>query len=494
MISNTIIDLAAGLSRVYTSADVAVVARPNTVLANMVIAMNKEKNKAGITAARIDNSEEEIYRQAGTDITNAATQSLNDFNAGNVNDFCVAFDVHIEEAKKRLQNIIYVLRNHVNPIVKELYDGVCEFMDSGESLRANQMEVRILYMPEVFKSMSFIQSVSPFGDYEPVEAISAGAYVPPINEEDLLERVKSGISDVDTSISTWLMANPESLSKVFSRVFLAIEHQDATNYDIANGTSALLTCPTHGLMYASLSFLLANSFYKDVPDGVVSEHGQYKEKLLLIRKYSGSLLARASTLFSLKSDTDIVVEKYLNNLVTVFPETYNRFIEGGGTNEVLLGAMMSTNRPFGLNALLEGKEQFLRVYYQQLALLEARDRADSQTRRREVTAHLFSKQLVALAASDDSVDARRINELKEAFAKTYNSLTNEDLEDFLVASIKLVCRTRFSGQPFEELLLTSHHLAIRHPNLDTDNVMTLAFTDYVGKWIASMLKVTDKAM
>lgn len=490
MITQQNLDLATGLAQVYNSAGVAVVARPNTILANLTIALKRELNKSPLAVERKD---KEDYSAIATRIHNASNLSLNDFNEGKTNEFCVAFDVHIAEATKRLQGIIHVLRNHVNPIVKELYEGVCEFMDSGKSMRTSQLEVRVLYEPEVFKSASFMESVMPYKDFEP-EVVSAGAYIPPLTEEELQDRVKSGISDVDNAVTTWLSANPSALTKVFSQVFLAVEHQDASDYDLSNATSKLMSCPTHGLMYAVLIFLLSNSFYRDSPEGVVSEPGQYKEKLTLLRKQSGSVLARTATLRALKSETDIVVDRYQGNLVTVFPETYARFIEAGGSNEVLLGAMFSTNRPFGMNALLEGKEEFLRVYYQQLALLESRDRQDAQNRRREATAHLFIKQVLAAETDEGGVDERRVAELKAAFAKEYNALTNEDLEDFLIACIKLVCRTRFAGQPFEELLLNSHRIAIRNPNLDTDNVMTLTFIEYIGKWLASMLKVTDKAL
>lgn len=494
MLTEKFINQAIGLARLFTDRNLVVLPKPNTVIDRINVTLNPDWEFSDLYYQELNT--EEKYNSAKQRLLASTEPNINQLSEGELSNtpYMQAFEYHFKEQKEKLQNLLYVAYNHALPLVKELHKDVTDIVENNAISVARNFNVVVLDTPKFLENFSFSEQFNSFKDIKVLDAHSVSTYAttiecPAISEEELSERIKTGIIDVDKVLSDWAAAHPGGLMDIYNKVFLKKELQEEKYDDLI--VAELMSTDKERVYNNAIIFILAKSLFDHPLEGtVVTINEIHKDGLITIREQAGRQLFNEFKTIESKLEQGSLVVEYndKNQSVVVFDKKYDEFLKLGGSIEALLGALLSQKRPYSLQALLLDKEEFVKIYRQNNAFIELSDLNNRQSYQRRVASEVFMRQVKdAVENAIDTVAVETVDTLKNNFIKTYDSLLKEDHENFLLASIKLISRTRFVNTDIEKFLVDFYRMSEKYPEFEARDVGALVMVSYVGTWLSSML-------
>lgn len=394
-------------------------------------------------------------------------------------------DNEVAMLTSRIRPLVRFIPNVVNPIIRELVESVSTGLSQVTPDGLIGKKIEVIRFPRFLTSTEFATRLTVYGGREYSFKTKLGAGIPRLSQQEILERMKTGLTTVDAEINQWLKNEGTSqLTQLVDTVFGVA----ASSAEGDMALSMLFGDRKQGLYNALVVFVLSNNFLADIPEETRMAPGIYREQLETFRSIAGySLYTKLKTLLR-KREENVLVEGYDNNTVFVYEDIYDKFLEQGGTNEMLLGAYMSSNRSYRIEAVLDKAEEYNRNWQQALVAIRASER-DHKTIIQEKLMNEHFHRIMLESFSEQDMAQVDIAGMCRTFAKTYRELHPNERSDLATAATNAVCEARFPQSPAKDILLNMQQIMRDNPEITAENASGMAFAIYISDWVADLVRL-----
>ena len=400
----------------------------------------------------------------------------------------LALDAIAELCPKAVQDHIKLARTIVNPLITDLADSVLKETANLKPSEVLGFEVKPVPLPKPFLNGSLVSMVDKFQDAK-FTGIFGVAIQVERSQEELLEDIKTGSSQLDDDVREWLTMHPKGLgllSEVWNNVF---RRQD-TNLQFNDWVGS----QNEGADYALITFLLARKLIdKPIEDAGVSLVS-WNNTLADYREAAAKFVSFAITAAQRDTKNGIIVRGMRGKQVTVFEPAYRAFLEKGGSNEMLFANLLADCKYLTQDDLLENSEKLLAAWNRFTAI----DNSTTQVKQRATVKNSFYRNFhrQLSEAKDENPEYRanvNMEGIEKLFAELLDSLPGHafDLKHVYYTARKLICRTRFLATNVEDLLISIDEIQKENPKLPMREVTALATVNYITDWFFDQLTVKD---
>lgn len=410
-------------------------------------------------------------------------------NAQGVCEHDLVMDEVVEVLKRTVVWGMDLARNQVNPCVHAAVKFVEDYTAAAMTLKNTAISVRADTYHSIWGS-HYLQGMVERYNETAVKDVKLGITVPlPENLPTPTALIETGISRFNTELADFVGTLPENyITGLYNKVFVA--SGDDYNPSLLAQLNHLYVEPNQIL----LIHLMAVRLMDTVPDGIRASLNEYKEYIADIVAQSGRAIMRC-----LERRESNVTRKLLINDWTGYREDdigitpivirtngdmYGKFLEAGGTPEVLFGAFL-TDRNYNYDLLLERKDQYIKVW-------ESQERVMSTNLRLQKANHYLTglvrgvEQQIAALPDDLLVTERSI--YVTALHAYVKDMPNNWYEDCLFTTCrKVVCNVMFPHTDALEILTMLDTAARENPTLDLREAGLLAMIEYIPNWVATLI-------
>lgn len=429
------------------------------------------------------------------------TPTLNEENAssGYLGNHTELLQSLVDQNKKGLITISRVVRDHVIPLIKDLHDSVKEGLEANSVGITNSYNVVPSTAPELLVTSSFTNLLAPYARLVLPNSLTAGCYLADKSDAEIVELIKTGSTTIDSLVEQLLIQHPNALRTVWDGLFLDVSLYRGEVRGEDRIKELLYRHPDRSV-HLVLTFLLACAVINTPRDNLLINSSGNEINVITtsqlkateLRDLSGKELSTLANVFSTNAENDILVTGFVGNEVHVDSQMYKDFLDAGGTNEMLLGAMVNKTRYYRSKEILSKGNELEAMWLRHLSLIMQKDKNNETIHKRRLTAEVFNRQIREAIQNEGSGTSLHASQMAVVFGKVYDGLTQYELENFYLACTKLICRTRFNDPVFELIITDMFNLSRSNPDLSVNDVATLAFINYIGKWLADQLVLIRK--
>ena len=410
-------------------------------------------------------------------------------NAQGVCEHDIVMDEVLEVLKRTVTWGMDLARNQVNPCVKTAVQFVEDYTASAMTLKNTAISVKADIYHAIWGSHYLAGMVERFNETA-VKDVKLGITVPlPENLASPMALIETGISRFNSDLTEFVASLPENyITDLYNKVF--VSSGDDYNPSLLSWLNPLYVEPNQIL----LIHLMALKLLDVTPEGVRAGLNEYKEFVAEIVAQSGRAMVRV-----LERRESAVAKKTLINDWTQFREDdigitpiairvngdmYGKFLEAGGSPEVLFGAFL-TDRNYSFDMLLDRKDQYVKIW-------ESQERVMSTNLRLQKANHYLTglvravEQQIADLPDDLLVTERSI--YVTALHAYVRDMPNNWYEDCLFTTCrKVICNVMFPHTDALEILTTMDTVAKANPTLDIREAGLLAMIEYIPNWVATLI-------
>lgn len=484
MISEKSAELAVGLAAIATKAGVSIAPMADTPVAS-------------ITAVALQNFNGELYLPT-EDGNNASEEDDQKFRAVMVSNICgqshtAHIDAIIDDVAKAVANHISFAKNVVTPAVKELAEyvlkGVSAVIDPFEGFDIHQRNI-----PAPLTVKSFETALrSKAGNY--IGEPRSYARLPAKTTEEIKELLVTGSRELDNAVSGWVTSelehHPEFLIDVWTNLF----SQDSNaapvkdNYTFTAG----ITNRAWGQDVAIVTYLLAAKMREEVPANTRQSLDSWQQCMDdYIEVAANRLVQEIDLLDSAVKSGQLVFDRRVDNKqLTVFAPVYTQWLKDGGSADVLLGMLMSTQKNTHIGLINELKSQYLDSWNRFSVVSTSRAANQVFTRFQEQLSLGFAAGMRTSYPEEEEMQRNpdHLGTVSRLFDEQLKEITNADTENVYNTCMKLVCRSRFYYTDAEKILVGIESAMKANSKLTVDEAALVSITEYVSDYVADQLQL-----
>lgn len=412
-------------------------------------------------------------------------------------------DTSVGLLTKAVLNHVSFARNVVNPIVSDYTRLVKDAMHNSKgSMPSEEFCIDQLEYPEVIWDTSFVSTLETYRGRTPVAPTSQWN-IPLKAIVDLSENLATGDKDTDKMVGVW-MANrdPDYIRAIIDFFFYG-------------GTSEVCERFKHKLVqmadFKSLSlfdridqslaiYLFAEKAYdvSALEEGTRMSLASYRSAVADIRDYAGAvLMASIDSAEKTKKVSSLVVAFDDDcKTITVNAENYRKWLNEGGSPEVLLGVMVSGRKVY-TQSLIDAQTDYFKREWKNYCLIHDTGKTNRdfvafkdilRFKFREIMAGLTERELEYVKTHSDYHESANTK-----LEGIIDSLKFSDMTDIDMLALKIICRCRFHYTDAELILTDINEAKLVNPDIrDAREAALIAVMNYVADFVADMINITDK--
>ena len=482
MIQKESILSAIGLATHFADQGMVVVAKPSTLLSELVARTN-----ADILAPIENDDGYTIFADSIEHITTGALDNptLHDKYS----------DETIEAISSAVRNHISFAKNIVKPIIVDVAEGTAEYLRNFRYPQAaDQFAVNIVDVPELLEDSSFADSLSKYDSKLPMKPEAVPSLGKKTSEE-ILTLMLMGDKDADAAITAWytrlggdwfvnLWENLFRDNQPDRAILKNVYYDEILGFDLFERAD-----------YALALYLLGDKLFDNVDESAAGLNLiAYQNIIAQTRDFGGAILA--NTVERVKSFEATKIMVIQNNQVThaakVFGKVYRAWLETGGCAEVILGAIVSGRNLTTTYSVDEVKQSLLETWKTHSAFFIAAESNKRFDYFKEAIKQKFNEVMANLTETEQEYISTAPNYQQVVMVKLeeeLNKLRPQDADDMYVAALKLVCRARFYYTQAEAILGDMVEAAKVNPNVDVREAALISTTNYVIDFVAAQMSV-----
>lgn len=375
-----------------------------------------------------------------------------------------------------------IARNVVNPIIKTVATETQAHLEQAAGSSLSPLNVVPFTYKRLWDSPLLRELVDRFKDMPVTDLPLQGFDIVP--EEGYAAALATGIGRFDDEIADFLGQGAEArLETVWSNLF---------SQSNLRSLSVALRPSYDRIDDIILTFLYARRLQENIPAGINMDPMQWKLYVATMMAQAGRAILRvlerrAADVRNMQLVIDAPAGSEPCGDIIVINDVYTRWLEEGGSPELLFGACMS-DRKFIYRDLLARKEDLARIWKAEYTMLQARSAAN---RFNELVVGLRAAGTKAINDLPDDVLVTDRGSLHASLATFMTHVKPKHLEAVYDISRKLVCRVLFGHTDAEAILYAIDKAAADHPELDIREAALLAVIDYVAVWIDKSIVVEE---
>jgi hypothetical protein len=385
---------------------------------------------------------------------------------------------------KAVRDHLAFAKTVVAPTINDLYTRVQASLADVNASVLLGMEVEVLAEPAPLENTQFQNSLRKF-DGISLEDLPLTLNLPDQTYDELRALVATGASQVDSAVAEWLATDDGILPYIWSHVF---QQKPVNN---PKGFQALITDRQYGVTNALAIYLLARKLTDSKPlQGTQMSLGGYKQQIVDFRNQAGAALCRAIDRIERSIKNGVLVRDVVDGVKSVVYEPlYRKFLEEGGSNEILFGnALTGRGYLVTMKDLLANKGEFAERWNLHVGLTRTAESNKRFNKTKDFIELHFNAQLAEIAATEEGT-ANNIQHVRQLFEEVMRTVKSSDLDDLYTLCLKVVCRARYYKTDAERILLGIEQAKRDNPNLSVREAAMLSALNYTADWVSSMMRV-----
>lgn len=393
-----------------------------------------------------------------------------------------------------IQNQINRSRTIVQPAVEDLVSRINSKMATMPVSDVLQTEIVVEEVSGLLQSEQFLSLVHKFSD-KGVHDVPFGLNLPAQDVSQIRELAKTNIPSVDGLVEEWVKSKGEQfLSDVWRSVF-SFEPNTRPPLE-SDSFYHLLTNRENGQDIALIVFLIANRLYQDGPmDGVDVSLDHFKDYLAQYRDQAAGVIERGAEQLGRDITSGAMVRSYEGFKAYVNGPVYRKFLNDGGTPDLVLGALVSGSVDRTAPGLLKDAEEYNRKWDSFVKYQTATENNMRFATLKKVVVNSFEASLLddpEINADADAMDAaakreRLVKQFKDAVDQTRES----DYKNMYRTILRLLCETRFAMSGCDQLLNMMDDMLTENPGMEPREAATIASVRLIIQYCIQQFKIED---
>lgn len=412
-------------------------------------------------------------------------------NAQAVCEHDIVMDEIIEVLKKTVAWNMDVARNQVNPCVQSASTFVRQYVDDAMTLKNTNLSIKSEGYHKIWDSHYLHGMVDRFKETA-VKDVRLSITVPlPENLASPIALIETGVARFDAELGDFVSdQEPDVVSSIYTKIFVA--RDEDYNPSLLSHMNHLYVDPNQIL----LIHLMAARLMEQTPEGVRSGLNEYKEYVAEILAQSGRAVCRTLERREASAKNKVLINDWTQFreddigitpiAIRVNADVYDKWLEAGGTPEVLFGSFV-TDRNYSYDSLLDRKDQYIKIWQAQERVMSTNLRLQKANHYQTALVRAVEEQIKDLP--DEFLVTERAIYVK-ALNEHVRSMPNNWYEDDLYLTLrKVICTVMFPHTNAYDILTTIDSVAKDHPELEIREVGLLALVEFIPTWVAQLITV-----
>lgn len=483
MIQKESILTAIGFAEMLAANNQVVVAKPSTVVAELVKRTNED------ILANGENFDAQIFASDVEHITSGGLEAPSQHD--------LFSDEVIDQISKAVLNHINFAKNIVKPLVVDYAEGVMQYLQNFQYPSAcDQFNIVVADLPELLEDESFVDSLKKYVGktiLKPETMPSLGRKAP----EDLLAMMLIGDREADQAITAWYSRlGNDFFMNLWENLFRA-EQPDRAILSYVGYDEILSFDVFERSDYALALYLLANKLFDVVDEGVEGVNlNAYRNIIAETRDFAASVLTNIVARVEGFEKTKLLVisNDSVKQQAKVYGKVYRNWLASGGCVETILGLIVSNRAVTTQVAVDEIRPYLLETWKTHSAFFTAAESNKRFDYFKDALVVKFKEIMQNLSAEEreftDSTTDYMIA-VDRRFVEELNKLRSVDMGDLYSVALKLVCRARFYYTDAERILSDIVEIAKINPDVDVREAALVATINYVADYVAAQMSVVN---
>lgn len=475
MLTQEAIDQVKGLTEIMDGRGKIVTPVPGTPLEKLVSATRKTHEQPGVASVVNANFADEdlVYLNS--------TAGPN----GEMNPHDLVMEDIIQNVSSDIKNHLAYAKNIVKTAVDELASETVRILSEQTTVGLSGMEVKIHNPPEPLVTTAFAGMLRNYKDIA-FASPKMDLNLPAASYQEIMDNMKTGVGSIDDATAAWTARQGGVfVQKVWDEVFRLPQGQP-----LSSDLSFYIENRETGVEMALAIFLLANRLFDAPPEGTEMSLAAYNKTMADFRDQAGMRLSRAITELDEVVRTRTLVQSVSGKVTTVHGLVYARWIEAGGSNEVLFGNSLSNPCLYGADAINDAAPALLTAWDRYASITTQTENGKRYERTKAALDEVFCKQLASLDPQDESLCGN-----PDVILTMYRDLLGKvqllEMEDLHGLCLRLLCRSRFAHTDAEFILSNIEVVMRRNQGLTVREAAASVNEMYIARWIAAQMQVAS---
>lgn len=281
---------------------------------------------------------------------------------------------------------------------------------------------------------------------------------------------------------------PEYLDHLYRTVFLSEKGLgNFGNLYTTGGTAGsigFLPDQTNANHMAIVHFM-AKALLKSIPDAFSVDAKDYEQGLSEVIGQTGRRLALMLETRRRDASTGRLVFSYMDKVITVNNDVYSRFLENGGSVDIVIGSACS-DQVLMENELSANADRYNKAHQTYVRTLVERDTAEYHAR----TVGFIGEELIETlkVRLEEGQCTRNSGDALKEIKEHLSYVSRKDLDNLWVVVRKLICHCFFYGTNVQKILCYMDDIGERMPSADPRLLAYYAEVELLCDWIAQYLQ------
>lgn len=384
-----------------------------------------------------------------------------------------------------LRNINWA-RTVVAPAIQELHDFIVAFATEEQTRDPSALEIVTDEWADVWSNPTLAQMVS---QYEGLPADPILPKIPAISgiadDEAAATLMRTGISHVDEQIGSLLASQDPGLAAYTINSYLG------SNVDGNSSIAELNTVGPGNATTALKLFLAARNLADNRPAEVKMDDAAYGEDMAKIVNYLGSRVSTALKDRNTAMDIRRLRASYPDgsagsSKIFVDGDVYRKFLEDGGSPEILFGAAL-TDQNSDYSTLLSNKEKYLGDWTAKRGWHAAQVEANKA----DIIRQAAAKGLYQLAANvPEELRVVDVATLGPAIDAVASAIGQADIECLYTLARELVCRVLYPHTDAGKILKLFDEAKQADASMTNEEACLIVVVDLLSDWVCTQITIT----
>lgn len=394
----------------------------------------------------------------------------------------------IAQAATAVRNNINYARNVVNPLIRTAVENIKAKESSAERRFSYGYNVVPFSYADFWELPGFVAVIEKYSEL-PAGSVTIPLGMTLLGFEELKGLITSGISSIDKAIAAYVdEMGPEYLDHLYRTVFLSEKGLGSFgNLYTAGGTAGsigFLPDQTNANHLAIVHFM-AKALQKSIPDAFSVDAKDYEQGLSEVIGQTGRRLALMLETRRRDASTGRLVFSYMDKVITVNNDVYSRFLENGGSVDIVIGSACS-DQVLMENELSTNADRYNKAHQTYVRTLVERDTAEYHAR----TVGFIGEELIETlkVRLEEGQCTRNSGDALKEIKEHLSYVSRRDLDNLWVVVRKLICHCFFYGTNVQKILCYMDDIGERMPSADPRLLAYYAEVELLCDWIAQYLQ------
>lgn len=409
---------------------------------------------------------------------------------------CKTVEEIIAITKQAVTRDLFIARNVVNPVISGVVDDVNQYLKQVGNRFTNTLSVVMDTYDKLWDSPIFLDFLKPYSETSANDSVGFPDVHPRLQTEQVIDLMRTGSTRFDDKdLMPWIEEiGKEFVAETYNTYLAKASEEPMAGGNVSISVLSDMTPLTRKRLL--VLHLLARRLSRQTMDGIIMDIREYENKIDDFLQQTGRLLNRVLDVRGRNKRLNSMVLSWPRGVtldstsdvaeIVVNGDLYTKWLEDGGSPEILFGAAVSDHEEDPL-VLLEKTEHYKSLWESRAALQQSKMRYDLYNNTVTGLHHAIAKQIAATKEEDlvgTSYDAMH-SKLNESLS----GVTEHDTLNLYVCVRDLVTKIMFPHTNAKLVLETIDAICADNPKLPVKEAALLATIKILANWYKRQMEV-----